>query len=144
MRVGNKKAFFDYEILETVEAGIVLSGAEAKSARMGQVAMDGAYVKILGDAAWILNMHIYPYKFAATDESYDPTRSRKLLLSADEIVALMGKVKQKNLTIVPTALYTKGPRIKLEIGLARGKKQFEKRETIKKRDIDMDIRRRVR
>jgi len=143
VKVVNKKAHFDYEILEVIEAGIVLTGAEAKSARLGQVDMDHAFVKMTGDEANIVNLHIYPYKFAA-DPDYEPMRSRKLLLNAKEVLAIANKIKQGRLTVVPTAMYTRGPLVKLEIGLARGKKIYEKREAIKKRDLDRDIERELR
>lgn len=138
MRVVNRKALFNYEILETVEAGMVLSGGEAKSAAAGQVSMDGAFVRFRDNEAWIVNMHIHPYQYADNTE-YDPVRSRKLLLSRNELLSLQSKMKQKRATVVPTAVYTRGPRVKLEIGIARGKKKFEKREIIKKRDLDREM-----
>lgn len=143
MKVLNKKAHFEYDILETLEAGIVLSGAEAKSARLGQVDLNNSHVRVAAGSAEIINMHVYPYKFANA-EDFEPDRSRKLLLNAKEILALENKVKQGRLTIVPTAIYTRGPLVKLEIGLARGKKMYEKREAIKRRDLDRDDERALR
>ncbi len=143
MKVLNKKAHFDYDILEVVEAGIVLSGAEAKSARLGQVDLNNAHVRVAAGNAEVVNMHIYSYKFDST-EQFEPDRSRKLLLNKKEILAIENKIKQGRLTVVPTAMYTKGPLVKLEIGLARGKKMYEKREAIKKRDLDRDVERELR
>jgi SsrA-binding protein len=143
MKVINKKAHFDYQILEVVEAGVILSGPEAKSARLGQVDLNNAHVRVAAGVAEVINMHIYPYKFNS-QEDYDPDRTRKLLLNKKEILAIENKIKQKGLTVVPTAMYTKGPKVKLEIGLARGKKQYEKREAIKKADLDREIERELR
>ena len=154
MRIQNKKAQFDYDILERVEAGVVLMGAEVKAAKLGQVDMAGAHVKILNSkfevpnksqiqnsktqaAAWIVGMQIYPYKFAS-DASYDPMRTRKLLLNKRELLALETKMKTGRLTLVPTAIYTRHNLVKLEIGLARGKRKYEKREKIKKRDLERE------
>lgn len=135
----NKKARFDYEILDTYEAGLVLTGQEVKSVRAGNVKLTGGYVTFHGDEAMLTNAHISPYKFAAKIEEYDPTRSRKLLLKHKEISYLREKLHEKGLTIVPLSLYTKGRHIKLEIGVAKGKKTFDKRESIKKRELDREV-----
>lgn len=145
MKITNKSAYFDYELGERIEAGIVLSGAEAKSAHKGAVDMGHAYVKIRpgqrrGQEAWIIGLHIYPYEHA-DNKSYDPERTRKLLLHQKELLALEAKMKSSGRTLVPTALYTKSGRIKLELALARGQRKYEKREKIKKRDIAMDMER---
>jgi len=137
MKVVNKKAHFNYEVAEVIEVGINLSGAEAKSASLGQVSLDEAHVKLVGGEAWVVNMHIYPYKYADNDK-YEPARSRKLLLHKKQLIALQSKMKQSRLVLIPTAMYSRGPRIKLEIGLARGKKMYEKREAIKKRDLERE------
>lgn len=142
-RVINRKASFNYELGDKIEAGIVLSGGEVKSARMGQVSMQEAFVKIVNGEAFVYGMHIHPYKFA-NNKDYDPTRTRKLLLSKEELIALQNKIKQKGLTLVPTALITRGPRVKLEIALARGKKIYEKREAIKQRDVERDVERELK
>lgn len=131
----NKKARHEYEILQTYEAGLVLSGAEVKSVRAGQVNLKGSYVTFHNGEAELMNTHIAPYKFASTQESYDPTHSRRLLLRKKEIAYLNGKLAEKGLTIVPLSLYTKGRHIKVEIGVARGKKQFDKRRTIKDKEL---------
>ena len=124
MKIINRKAHFEYELGERVEAGIKLTGPEVKSARLGQIAMDGAHVKIIDGEAWIVNMQIYPYKYA-DNEGYDPMRTRKLLLGKSELISLQSKMKSGRMTLVPTAMYTKGPKVKLEIALARGKKKYE-------------------
>ena len=139
MKIINKKARFDYEIKDVVEAGIQLTGAEVKAAKLGQVSMDGAQVKIQNSKskiqeAWIFNLQIYPYKFA-DNADYDPMRKRKLLLHQKEIVALQSRMKQARLLLVPTAMYTKHNLVKVEIGLARGKRKYEKREVTKKRNL---------
>lgn len=137
----NKKARFDYEILETIEAGLVLSGMEVKAVRSGQAKLTGGYVTFHKGAPMLTNAHIPLYKYAGIVPGYQPDQSRKLLLSAKEIAYLRGKSQEKGLTIVPLSLYTKGSRIKVEIGIARGKKQFDKRQTIKKRETDRELRR---
>lgn len=139
MKIVNKKARFNYEILEVLEAGIILTGSEAKSARLGQVDLTNTHVKFVGGEPWVVGMQIFPYKFA-DNTHYEPMRSRKLLVSKKEILTLSNKMKQGRLTLVPTAMYSKGPKIKLEIGLARGKKKYEKREVIKKRDQERENR----
>lgn len=140
----NKRARFDYEILETYEAGMKLLGHEVKSVRNGQVNLKGAFVTFHGNEALLTNAHISPYQFAGTIKNYDPTRTRKLLLNRREIAYLQGKSQEAGLTIVPLSIYTKGPNIKVEIGVARGKKQHDKRETIKKREADREIQRKLR
>lgn len=146
----NKRAKFDYEILETEEAGIVLHGHEVKSAKHGNASLKGAYVVIQqtgpkgAPEAWILNMHIGPYKQAGEIPKYEPTRSRKLLLHKREIDYLIGKQREKGLTLVPISLYTKKGKIKLEFGIGRGKKKFDKREKIKERESKRRIDRAIR
>lgn len=137
MKIINKKARFDYEIKEVIEAGIQLSGAEVKAAKLGQVAMDGAHAKIIDEEIWIVGMQIYPYKFA-NNENYDPMRTRKLLVHQRELLALQMKMKSGGLTLIPTAIYTKRGFVKVELGLARGKRKYEKREGIKKRDLERE------
>lgn len=137
----NKKAKFEYEILDTFEAGLMLLGHEVKSVRDEMMSLLGSYVVIHGDAAWLIGAHIPLYPKAGPQPEYDPDRSRKLLLHKREISRLRGKLEQKGLTFVPISVYTKGSKIKLEFALARGKKQFEKREAIKKRDVDRELRR---
>lgn len=140
MKIVNRKAYHNYEILEKIEAGIVLNGAEVKSAKEGRIKLDDAFVRYLNGGLWLVNAHIPAYQFADS-RSYDPTRSRKLLLHKKEILSLQKKIEGRNLTIIPLSCYNKGPKIKLEIGIGRGKKQWEKREKIKKRDIAREIER---
>lgn len=137
----NKKAYFDYEILETYEAGIELRGFEVKAIKTGHANLMGAYVIIRDHEVWLINADIHPYQPANTPSDYDSKRNRKLLLRRDEISALIGHAQEKKLTIVPLKIYTKNRRIKIEIGLARGKKKADKRETIRKRDVKREIER---
>lgn len=131
----NPKANFDYEILETLEAGMVLKGHEVKSIKTGKVSIKGSYVKILGGEAFLIGATISPYQIKNTPEDYDPQASRKLLLSKKQISVLVGTSQTHGLTLVPLKLYDKKGLIKLLIGIARGKKKYDKRETIKKKDV---------
>ena len=142
MKVINKKAHFNYELGERVEVGIELTGPEVKSAKLGQVEMSGGYVKLKPNRfgaveAWLTGLQIYPYKHADNTD-YDPMRIRRLLLHQKEIVTLMSKMKQSGRLLVPTAIYTRGAWIKVELALARGKRKYEKREKIKKRDLERE------
>ncbi len=139
MKIENKKAYFDYEILETFEAGIILLGQEVKSIKTGHISLVSSYVTLKNSEAWLVNAHIPPYKMAGPLPSYDQTRSRKLLLNKKELSLLIGKIKQKGLTLVPLKVYTKNGLIKLEFGLARGKRKYEKREKIKEREIKRKV-----
>lgn len=139
----NKRAFHDYDLFEKVEAGIELTGAEVKSAKAGQVSLKGAYVAVRGGETWLLGAHISSYKPAGTSKAYDPARTRRLLLKKSELRTLIGKT-QSGLTIVPLSLYTKRGLVKVEIALARGRKQFEKRDAIRKREIRREIKSRFR
>lgn len=147
MKIFNKKATFDFEILDRFEAGVVLTGPEVKSLRGGHGKLEGAFVRIIGSEAYLVNAHIYPYEFARI-ENYDPKRTRKLLLHKKEIVSLKSKIEGSNLTLVPLSWYTTGHRMKLEVGLAKGKKQYEKREKIRKsdqkRELERDFRGKVK
>ena len=132
--VENKKAFHDYFVEERYEAGLVLEGWEVKAIRAGRVQLKEAYVTLMGGEPFVIGMHISALPTASTHVHPDPTRSRKLLLNAEEIRKLIGKVEQKGYTLVPIDLhYTKG-RVKISIGLAKGKKQHDKREVEKERD----------
>lgn len=137
----NKKAHFNYTIEDTYEAGIELQGHEVKSIKKGQGNINSAFCIVRGGEAYIIGMHIPPYQMNNTDPGYDPDRTRKLLLSKKEIKKLADKDDIKGLTLVPLSLYSKGPYIKVSIGIARGKKVYDKRETIKKRETDIEIRR---
>ena len=132
--VENRKAFHDYFVEERFEAGLVLEGWEVKAIRAGRVQLKEAYVTLMGAEPFVIGMHVSPLPTASTHVHPDPTRSRKLLLNAEEIRKLIGKVEQKGYTLVPIDLhYTKG-RVKISIGLAKGKKQHDKREVEKERD----------
>ena len=138
----NKKAHFDYTIIDTLEAGIVLSGSEVKAVRNGLMNLKGTFVAVYADHAELLNAHIGQYKYSVGKELYyDPTKSRKLLLHKREIAYLQGKKQEEGLTIVPLSVYTKGRQIKVEIGLAKGKKLYDKRESIKTRDLNRQLQR---
>ena len=137
----NRKARFDYEVLEKFEAGIELVGAEVKSVRGGQISLEGSFVIVRGGEAFLINANVPPYQPANAPKDYDPLRNRKLLLTKKEIGELEASGKNKSLTIVPISVYNKGRKIKVEIALAKGKKKFDKRETIKKRETDREVRR---
>jgi len=144
MKIANAKAHFDYTILERFEAGVSLFGSEVKSLRLGHASLDGSYVKVVGNEIMLLNAHIYPYAFATAEggsSMLDSKRSRKLLLHKREILKIRQKVAADGLTLIPVFWYTKGHRVKLEIALARGKKQYEKREIIKKREDKRNLER---
>ncbi len=140
----NRKAFYDYEILETCEAGLVLSGAEVKSIRSGRMNLTGSYVNFHKGEPYLINASIAPYQPKNQPSDYDPSRSRKLLLNKKEIDYLLGKTKQKGLTLVPLKVYNKGRRVKIEVGLARGKKQYDKRAVISKREAARKIERELK
>ena len=131
----NKRARFDYEILEEYEAGLKLSGAEVKSIKGGHAQIDRAFVSIDNGAAWLKGAHVSAYKPAGAQLSYDPERPRQLLLHKKEINRMIGKMKEAGLTFVPISLYTKGDLVKCSFALARGKRKFEKWETIKTREF---------
>lgn len=133
MRIVNKKALHNYHILEHWEAGIVLSGAEVKSIRAGRIDLGPSYVKILSGEAFLVGANIPRYNQAA-DKEYDAQKSRKLLLHKDQINSLIGKTSGKGATLVPVSIYEKNNRFKVEIGLAKSKKEFDKRKIIKERD----------
>jgi SsrA-binding protein len=139
--ISNKKAYFDYEILQKYEAGIELLGFEVKSLKVGQGSLLGAYVAVRGNEAYVLNMQIPPYQPANTPTNYDPLRTRRLLLTKKEISELSVEEGQKGLTIVPLSVYNKGRKLKVEIAVVRGKKKYDKRQAIKKRDSDREIQR---
>ncbi len=141
----NKRARFDYNITDTFEAGLVLLGYEVKSIKTGHVSLKGSYVTIKKSSQslpelYLINAHIPLYKHASSIKNYEPTRSRKLLLNKSQIKRLIGKKKEQGLTLVPIKIYTKRSLIKLEFGIGRGKKKVDKREAIKKREVDRKVR----
>lgn len=135
----NRDAYFHYEILETYEAGLALVGTEVKSLREGRINLKDAYALVRDDEAWLLNAHISPYSHG-NRQNHDPLRMRKLLLHKREIARLAGLAQEKGLTLVPTKLYFKNGRVKIEIGVGKGKKLYDKRETIKRRETDREAR----
>jgi SsrA-binding protein len=140
----NRRATFDYELIKKYEAGLVLKGMEVKSIKDGQASLKGSFVSISKDELYLTNANIPPYKFSGNPKDYDPTRSRKLLLHKKEIKYLLGKSRTEGLTMVPISLYTNKNKIKLEFALARGKKKYDKRETLKKRTAQREMDRKLK
>ncbi|MDO9545800.1 MAG: SsrA-binding protein SmpB [Pelolinea sp.] len=134
----NRKAKFEFFLLDNFEAGIVLRGSEIKSIRARQISINEAYVQIDGKEAWLVNSHIAPYD-PASSQNHDPKRKRKLLLNKKEIDKMWGGVQQKGLTIIPTEIYLKDGLAKVNISLAKGKKLFDKRREIAKKDIQREM-----
>lgn len=134
----NKKAFHDYEILDRLEAGLVLCGTEVKSLRQGNVSIQESYAKIHKGEVFVVNMDISPYE-CGNVFNHEPKRTRKLLLHAREIARLVGKTQERGLTLIPLSVYFKRGYAKMELGLARGKKQYDKREAIRKREMKRDL-----
>ncbi len=139
----NRRARHEYHILESFECGLVLHGYEVKSIREGRVNIQDAYGTVREDEAFLENMHISPYSHVDMRE-IDPLRTRKLLLKRKEIDYLLGKTRERGLTLVPLKLYFKGPRVKIEVGVARGKKLYDKRADLAERDARRDIERATR
>ncbi len=137
----NRKARRDYEILESFEAGIALKGSEVKSVRQGKVSLQEAYADIEDEEVFLYDLYIAPYEKTGAPFQEDPRRPRKLLLHKQEIKRLIGKVQQRGLTLIPLKLYLKNHLVKVELALVRGKRKYEKRETIKRRLIEEEIRR---
>lgn len=142
--IDNRKIHFNYEILEKFEAGIELLGHEVKSLKKGQGSIEGAYAVVRGGEAYVTNVFIPPYQENNTPKEYDPRRNRKLLLEKSEIERLANMEGSDGLTVVPISIYNKGNLIKISIAVVRGKKKFDKRESIKKRETDRNIRREFR
>lgn len=139
--IQNRKAHFNYEVLEKYEGGIELVGNEVKSVRGGRMSLEGAFVIVRGGEVFLINANIDPYQPKNAPKDYNPLRNRKILLTKKEIIELGESEKNKSLTIIPISLYNKGRKIKIEIALVRGKKQHDKRETTKKRESDRELRR---
>ncbi len=137
--ISNKKAGFNYEILDTYVAGIELLGYEVKSLKKSQGSLEGSHVTVRGGEAYVVGMFIPPYQPGNTPKDYDSSRNRRLLLNKKEILDLSKAEGTKGLTIVPISVYNKGTKIKLDIAVAKGKKKFDKRETLKKRDSLRDV-----
>lgn len=139
--VDNKKARFNYEILEKYVAGIELLGFEVKALKNHRGSLEGSFIAIRGGEAYLINANIPPYQLGNTSEKYDPYQNRRLLLKKSEIKELAVKEATKGLTIAPLAVYNADGKIKVQIAIVKGKKKFDKRETIKKRDTDRELRR---
>jgi SsrA-binding protein len=139
MRIINKKAKFNYKLFEKYEAGISLTGIEVKTLLNGQADISNAYVKMIKGEVYLVNANI-----PINDSKKNPTRTRKLLLHKKEITSIWSKIRQKQLTLVPTKIYNKGRKIKLEFALAKGKRKFEKRQNIKKKEIEREIERNLK
>ncbi len=137
--VTNRKAHFNYEIMDTYVSGIELFGFEVKSLQKGQGSLEGAHITVRGKEAYIIGMFVPPYQVNNTPKGYDSRRNRRLLLTKREIKELADTEAKKGLTIVPISVYNMGKKIKVEIATVRGKKQFDKRETTKKRETDREI-----
>ena len=139
----NRKARFEYAILQTLEAGIVLHGTEVKALRQGKANLVDSYAQLMKNEVWLVGAHISEYT-QGNINNHDPIRTRKLLLNRSEIRKLIGKVKEKGLTLVPLRIYFKNGKVKVEIALAKGKKVYDKRETIAKRDFNRDQERKIK
>lgn len=136
----NKRARFDYDIAETFEAGVELLGHEVKSVKGGRMGLNGTYALVRDGQVWLLNASIPPYQQNNVPDSYDPERTRRLLLTKSEIESLQGKLKIKGTLLIPLKVYIKGRLIKLEIGVGRSRKKTDKREYLKKREHDREMR----
>ena len=138
MKISNKRAFYDYEITDRLEAGINLTGAEVKAVKSEHADLTGAYVRIMGSEAYLVNAKVFPLPYARPQD-YEEARTRKLLLHKKEIVSLKSKTDGSNMTLVPISLYDKGGLIKLEVGIGKGKRKYDKKEAKKRADINRDI-----
>ncbi|MEK7558998.1 MAG: SsrA-binding protein SmpB [Patescibacteria group bacterium] len=138
MKITNKKAFLNYQIIEKIEAGINLLGSEVKAVRQGMADLSGSFAKVIGSEIYLINAKIFPYKYARP-EGYDEKRTRKLLLHRSEIIAIKSRIDGANLSVIPLSMYTTKAFIKVELGLGKGKKEYQKKEAKKKKDIQRSI-----
>jgi SsrA-binding protein len=138
--VMNRKARHEYEIIDSVEAGLVLAGSEVKSMRAGRANLSDSYARVIKGEVWAIGIHISPYE-EATDQNHDPLRERKLLLHRTEIKKLIRRVEEKGFTLIPLRLYLKNNKVKMELGIARGKRQYDKKNAIAQRDAKRDMER---
>lgn len=141
--ISNRKARHEYHVLETFEAGIALTGTEVKSIRKGNANLQDSYAILKSGEVWLVGMHVSPYEQGSI-HNHDPKRTRKLLLHKKQIRKLIGTVQEKGLTLIPLSLYFKGPFAKVELAIARGKKAYDKREAISKREAERDISQRLK
>ncbi len=135
----NRQAGYNYHLFDRYEAGLVLSGTEVKAAKSGRVQLKESFAEVVGNEAWLMNAHISEYSHG-NRENHEPVRRRKLLLHRQEIDKLMGKTREKGLTLIPTKMYLKNGRIKIEIAVGKGKKLHDKRETLRKKEMDAEAR----
>lgn len=142
--IQNKKVHFNYEILERFDAGIELLGTEVKALRAGRGSLEGAHVTVRGGEAYLVGATVQPYQTGNMPKGYDATKNRRLLLTQSEITELAAQESKKGLTIVPVSVYNKGHKLKVEIAVVRGKKEHDKRETIKKREAERDVMRDIK
>ncbi len=138
MKISNKRAFYDYEITDRFEAGINLNGAEVKAIKQEHADLTGSYVRIMGSEAYLVNAKVFPYEYARP-ENYQEDRTRKLLLHKKEIISLKSKTDGANLTLVPISFYDKNGLIKLEVGVGKGKRKFDKKEAKKRADLNREL-----
>ena len=138
MKISNKKATFNYEIIESFEAGIILTGAEVKSIKEGRVNLTDSFVKIVSGDLYLINAEVPQYRYS-TDEFYDSRKSRKLLVKRHELIQIASKLKAKKLLLIPLSIYTKGKLVKVEVAYARGRKRHEKKQREKERDLDREL-----
>ncbi len=143
MSISNRRTLHDYEIVQTLEAGMALNGAEVKSIKGNRMSLEGSFVKIIGNEIYLVNAQIMPYPYARP-EGYDPKRSRKLLLHKKEILALKTQIDSQRLTLIPLECYNHKGILKLKIALAKGRKEFQKREKIKRQDMQRETDRELR
>lgn len=143
MSIVNKKAFLDYEILDKLEAGIALLGSEVKAVKEDHADLSGSFVRIINREAFLINAKIFPYEYSRID-GYDSVRTRKLLLRKNQIVALKSKMDGQRLSLVPIAFYISNNFIKLEIALGKSRRKYEKKEALKKKDLDREAEREIR
>lgn len=142
MKITNRKAFYDYQIQDSIEAGIQLTGVEVKAVKEGHADMTGSFVRIIGSEAYIVGMKIFPYKYSAPDD-YDERRTRKLLLHKKQIISIKSRMEGSGLSAVPVSVYTKGNLVKLEVALGKGKKKYQKRQSLKRKDIKRETEREI-
>lgn len=143
MRIVNRRASHDFQLLGKFEAGMVLTGPEVKSIKAKRMSLTESFIRLKDGEAWLFNAQVNPYPFA-DNRNYDPKRTRKLLLQKDELRKLEQQTRQKKLTIVPVSCYTRGRNIKLEIALAKGKKKYQKREAKKRKDLEREVERELK
>ncbi|MFH1575487.1 MAG: SsrA-binding protein SmpB [Candidatus Nealsonbacteria bacterium] len=142
--IKNKRAYFDYEFLENFEAGMVLTGQEVKSIKSGKMTLVGSYIILRNGEAYLINANIAPYQPKNTPKDYDPTRAKKLLLRKKEILYLFGKSQERGLTLIPLRVYSNKGKIKIEFAVSRGRKKADKKEVIKRREVDKEMRRELK